>query len=182
MAVKKKRATLTELENFANQVRRAGGGNPIDALLPSVPEDINQCLIARNLNFNCSVGGSTPCPDKYNGGRDWPNEAWFMQVDSERLARDIARGTGMRRFESNGEHFLRLPAKFGQLAQDFDRVEGIAHSLEKDAEGSTMKQAWRRLPRASKKLFRDLWPYVERSRQEAYSLATIVNDDGSIVI
>jgi len=48
-------ATAEELLTFANVIRKAGGADVLDALLPSVPSSANQCLIANALNFGCSV-------------------------------------------------------------------------------------------------------------------------------
>jgi hypothetical protein len=70
------RASFEELMEFANRIREAGGGNPLDALMPAIPQDSSQCLIARNLNFNCEVNGSDVQPGH-----------WCMWVD-DRATRD----------------------------------------------------------------------------------------------
>jgi hypothetical protein len=51
-------ATEQELLDFVNRGREAGGANVLEALLPSVPQDHNSCLIANGLNFSCSVYGN----------------------------------------------------------------------------------------------------------------------------
>lgn len=50
-------ATESELLEFANRVRDAGGAGIIEALLPSKPGIAEQCLLANALNFDCVVRG-----------------------------------------------------------------------------------------------------------------------------
>lgn len=121
------RASLEELLVFANAVREAGGGNPIDALLPATPVDPNACLIAKNLNFNCEVNRDTI--------------GWYMYVtDSairEKIAvklqlstRTIDRGAYF--VEEPGNHKPRLivgiilPGAIGLIAEDFDNFASLA--------------------------------------------------------
>lgn len=52
-------AEENEVLEFVNKIRIAGGADVIDALFPSVKSDAQACLIARALNFNCSVNGAS---------------------------------------------------------------------------------------------------------------------------
>lgn len=91
---------LQHVLEFANKVRNAGGANPIDALMPSVPEDSSACLIARNLNFSCDVE-----PISFlRAGTDIDNidprahihgDAWGMFVEDEDVLERIAEATGL---------------------------------------------------------------------------------------
>jgi hypothetical protein len=51
----KYRAGPDEILKFVNKVRDIGQADILDALLPSVPQDSQSCLIARNMNFQCTV-------------------------------------------------------------------------------------------------------------------------------
>jgi hypothetical protein len=48
-------ATEGELLQFANDVRKAGGAAPLDALLPSLTGQKKECLLANALNFRSEV-------------------------------------------------------------------------------------------------------------------------------
>ncbi len=196
-----KRATIAEVLDFANAVRKAGGGNPLDALMPAVPEDPTQCLIARNLNFNCEVNGA---PGSFAKG------AWAMSVDDPEVAAKIAQALDLK----GGEYHVVLPAAIGQVAADFDATESILNSVLFDAEEDLNKsnnyyttdgEFWldvthddltaeqrayvdrrfkfhmRRLPIRQRRLIRDMVPYIEYASDEAKRLATFVNADGTIV-
>lgn len=182
MAEKKKRATLGELKQFADKVRAAGGGNPIDALIPAVPEDISQCLIARNLNFNCSVGGWRPSSMEEH----WDNPgAWWMSVDSEELARKIGKALRLQVAYNESElqkWGIKLPRRIAAVAEAFDTWAEAASAYEEGLSYTTPKQAWRDLSREDKKMLRDFTPYIDASILEAHNLASIVNEDGSIVV
>lgn len=122
------RASLEKVLEFANKVREAGGGNPLDALLPAVPADAQQCLIAKNLNFNCHVR------------QDGENN-WVMVVRDEALARSIC-GALELQYDNNSEEEIvgsgwrhveifeiLLPLEIGQVAEDFD-IFNEQHKLE----------------------------------------------------
>lgn len=174
------RASLEELKKFANAVREAGGGNPLDALMPSVPADPGKCLIAKNLNFNCIVD------TEHGEGPD--GEQWGMTIDDPKVSRSIAAKLNLNLIEeySYGSEDeepsiagVFLPQEIGQVADTFDNVfEAV-----RDAQRSKVPLA-ETLERydLSMRDFTEIWPYIEESKKEAYGLATIVNDDGSIVI
>jgi hypothetical protein len=48
-------ATEGELLQFANDLRKAGGAAPLDALLPSLTNHKRECLLANALNFSSEV-------------------------------------------------------------------------------------------------------------------------------
>lgn len=68
-------ADEAEVLDFANKVRAAGGGEPIEGLFPSEPSEPNACLIAKALNFGCNVDGwypkGTTEPNKPQKGMRW---------------------------------------------------------------------------------------------------------------
>jgi hypothetical protein len=123
------RATLEQTLEFCNKVREAGGANPLDALMPGVPEDPDQCLIARNLNFSCRV-----MPLARQTHVFAPTE-WMMVVEDEDVRQRIATSldleltvaygdTGSSLDVSRREEFeaIVLPPEIGQVASDFDEV------------------------------------------------------------
>lgn len=77
------RASIDELLDFANEIRKAGGGELIDELLLSKPKDSNNCLIANALNFDCEVES---CDD----------DNWAMFTDSD-LSITIADKVGLKK-------------------------------------------------------------------------------------
>lgn len=121
------RASLEELREFCNTVRNAGGANPLDALLNAVPEEPNECLIARNLNFSCEVNGvsgngySKEVLDRL--GVD--SSPWAMIVTDEGLAKKISSAidSEYKTVESALDEFsyqILLPSKIGEVASQFD--------------------------------------------------------------
>lgn len=196
------RATLPELKEFADKVRAAGGGNPLDALMPSVPANTSQCLIARNLNFNCKVYPAS--------GEDY----WIMKVDDEATCNKIADALGLKK---HGPYSVILPNEIGAVARTFDFVGdymemAIDFSLyERDVKDNGVQDAnlrwnidhedintpitwedWQEwyivnmfseeLREITPEIVQEFRPYIEASRYEAYANATEINDDGSIVI
>lgn len=206
-----KRASLEELLEFANKVRAAGGGNPLDALLPAVPEDPQQCLIAKNLNFNCHVQMADN------------DKSWVMRVEERLVAMKIALAieTTVKRIDgpARGVHSgqtiyeIALPDRIGQVAADFDNAfsnfsdqyYNYQNKLEEQwlknndlawdtlsYEGGdyTRMDQWTRAEMAKMTTVQvalsqsdaELVRMVEESAREAMSNATIVNEDGSIVL
>lgn len=189
------RATLEEVKEFANKVRKAGGGNPLDALMPAVPADSKNCLIAKNLNFNCEVNG--------DGGK------WYMALDDleicNRIASALGLETGMRSYAP--EYMVYLPDEIGAVAEYYDQISEVLGDLddvlymalndlkgdavdkgEEEPTGLTVEQE-RRIVQEELAIrgfdpqeVEEFWPYIDEAIRESYSLATLVNDDGSIVI
>lgn len=161
------RASLEELIEFANKVREAGGGNPLDALMPSVPGDTQQCLIAKNLNFNCEVDG------------DGPNGEWTMHVESAETAKDIADSLGLELHDPYEDDYFNtviLPPEIGEVARVFDSVDAFLNDR-KDGRHAPPEEY-----EITEEDIHDILPYIEESRKEAYKNASIINDDGSIVL
>lgn len=165
-----KRASIEQTLEFANKVRVAGGGNPLTALMPAVPEDATECLVAKNLNFNCAV--DTIVTNVGDGSRD----TWVMHFEDKELRDRIAdklklakRNT--RGFNAdNGEYCIILPREIGQVAADFDHMI-MDVDWDDTYEVGTVNDE-----------YADLYPYIDESMKESYTLATKVKEDGSIVL
>ena len=195
------RASLEEVREFANKVREAGGGNPLDALMPAVPSDASQCLIAKNLNFNCVVNN----PDGGNG-------PWMMHVDDEKIARSIAEALELELIydEGCGSPYddpawgLVLPDEIGQVANDFDKAFSIAlaltdgFSMWPDIDEETRGEYDDDVVLYSKEVFgsdvevdfggefdidlvKEMWPYIEESVKEAKAIG-IFNENGELIL
>jgi len=165
-------ATLDQLKDFANKVREAGGGNPLDALMPAVPSDIDQCLIAKNLNFNCKVN------------TDGPHEDWIMVLEDKTIRDNIAKALKLKVYdipcddeedELFREYAVILPVAIGRVAAEFDEVFAAI-----SGQGS---HAW--VDKSDRKALNRLkrfWPYLEASVKEAYTNASFVNARGELVL
>jgi hypothetical protein len=167
-------ATLDELKDFANKVRAAGGGNPIDALIPAVPEDQNTCLIAKNLNFNCRV-----LPE----GNDW-----IMWLEGDEITRDkIAKALRLKAINDNDFgtacYGVILPARIGRIAEAFDAWNEVIELGRYDGKGN-----WEDVyyvdggNRSALNRLKRFWPYIEASVKEAYANADFVNEKGELVL
>lgn len=209
-----KRASLEELLTFANKVRAAGGGNPLDALMPAVPQNTHTCLIAKNLNFNCEVRADV----------EMDNECrWVMSVPDRELAHRIA--TAIRQpvievaerildysvawdqekypgpgypygLSKTSVYAVLLPREIGQIASDFDLAwdqytEGyhsafnkLARELVKydDNHYPSLESGEKLEISMGPKYDAELLTLVEASEREAYSNATLVAEDGSIIL
>jgi hypothetical protein len=111
-------ATEEELLEFANKVRKAGGADVIEALLPSLKGAQSKCLIANALNFSCRVHGY----DRWSRWEDGSKEyRWCMELpenmDVER-AEKIASEVGLEYDEEY--HCFPLPRHIGNAAYAFD--------------------------------------------------------------
>lgn len=177
------RASNKKIQNFCNKVRKAGGGNPLDALMPAVPQDSSRCLIARNLNFNCEV-------DTNDEGQ------WQMYVSDTETATKIAKALKLKVDYYN--HIV-LPPEIGQAAADFDELSTLVSQLnhsemelegklwfqrDKKPTGKERANIQARIRRLKKKIreLDDLWPLIEESEREAYANASFVNDKGELVL
>ena len=117
-----KYATEQEVLDFANKVREAGGGEVIDELLPAYAGAPNQCLIAKALNFDCSVYPTGNIDGVYPTGNidDPATSFWIMDVDSE-VADKIADATGCEvHYRGDDYSSLKLPELIGNAAHAFD--------------------------------------------------------------
>jgi hypothetical protein len=120
-------ATEKELLDFANAVRKAGGANVLEALLPSRVGNSEKCLIATALNFGCSIDAAG---DGYSDGV-WK---WHMEfpdnMTNERIKEIVEQVPGARLarspFAEKGEqrYAMLLPKHIGNAARAFD--DGVA--------------------------------------------------------
>lgn len=126
-------ATEEELLDFANKVRQAGGAAVLEALLPSLQSDSQQCLIANALNFGCEV--DVPDIDNDIRYRDGSLK-WVMhfpetmsEYDRRRII-DAVPGRAIRCWDNSPFYdkstvlALLLPKHIGNAAAAFDH--GIA--------------------------------------------------------
>lgn len=195
-------ATVEELLTFANLVREAGGGNPIDAVMPAVPSDPHQCLVAKNLNFNCIVMGS----EEEEG-------AWVMAVPDRDLAERVSAAIDMpietgrwwtrdeRGYrEVLFENAVRLPDRIGNLAGAFDDAHDTLKELssaigeiiwEAESQGEKPDLSAENILKVLETEFlvdesrldvaRDLLPYIEESAREAYDNGTEFSSLGIVL-
>jgi hypothetical protein len=113
-------ATEAELLQFCNKVREVGGAELLPALLPSEPGNASQCLIARALNFDCSVDCTGPSfEDSFGAVRP----RWQMQVDSRERYDAIEGFVGLGGVADDGyfEYRVNLPEEIGNAALLFDQ-------------------------------------------------------------
>ncbi len=139
------RASFEEVLDFCNRVREAGGGDPIDALMPAIPRNSNACLLARNLNFDCSV-------------RHLGNENWVMYVNDPDVAVNIANALELSLSWSG--RGVRLPKKIGLVARDFDCVLPIVDSVYSHVSQTISSHCVHNLSTNDKKLLREMYPYI----------------------
>lgn len=188
------RATLDEVLDFANAVREAGGGNPLDALMPAIPQDSSQCLIARNLNFNCSVAATNArTTNPVIEGAVPEEETWVMEVNSKDIRDRIAESLDLeklttRRPSGMNQHFVILPVRIAAVAIAFDDVQEWIY-LDEDINEDTGEwvERWEieadvRTDPEKRAMFLELFPYIERSEDEARLNATFINEKGEIVL
>ncbi len=192
-----KRASLEETLEFCNEVREAGGTNALDALLPAVPQESESCLIAANLNFNCSVDGD---------GKG----QWYMIIEPGYAAVDIdaiqeATGCEAGSAEqyamagySDEAVLIKLPWGIGQVAKDFDQawieIEKLVEAYyDYNSRLADEDMEYEDLPfrdyviqhhggvDVDYQLIEDFWPYIEESMKETYDLG-FINDQGKLVL
>lgn len=164
------RATLEEVKEFANKVREAGGANPLDALMPAVPQESYSCLIARNLNFNCSVAGT----DKLLPTADDEDQTyWGMFIEDPEVRQKIADSLGLEIF---GDAVI-LPEEIGDVAATFDNVWAAVLAIRYGSKEQVLTNF-----KITEEDIIEFWPYIEEAKKEAYNLATFINEDGEIVI
>lgn len=123
-----KYASENEVLEFANAVRKAGGGNVISALLPAHPGQTDSCLIARALNFSCKI-----IPDEDHKFADG-SQRWLMVVETDELARKIAKKCHLRTKRNDDCRLeIILPKRIGNVAATFDdAAEDYQYDYESD--------------------------------------------------
>lgn len=189
------RATIEETLAFANAIREAGGGNPLDALMPAVPSDPSQCLIAKNLNFNCRVAGLEEddvhgelIPAAYEG-------AWVMLFGNNKTLRDtIANALDLPAIDSyieddtdegwrrEPDYAIVLPAEIGQVAADFDEW---TRALHREYDGKKGEYGGHKIRKdvsdAELERLKIMAPYVEQSIREVNAIG-VFNDEGELIL
>lgn len=124
-------ATETELLDFVNRARRAGGANILGALLPSQPQEPESCLIANGLNFGCVVDGAD-FDDPATGEPRW-NMTFPDNIDRE-VAQSVADALGCELLNyMDGARCLVLPREIGHAAGAFDARIAFQNYVEKEA-------------------------------------------------
>lgn len=140
----KSAASLDKVLEFCAKVREAGGGTPLEALMPGIPRDSKNCLIARNLNFECFVhivdqaagvdrAAMTAITEVNAEHKKEGNEAWFMSVKDKDTRNRIAESLDLVKIdlfcheESTADpkinfYSVVLPVEIGNAAWNFDEV------------------------------------------------------------
>lgn len=118
-------ATETELLDFANTIRKAGGANVIEALLPAWQNDSESCLIANALNFGCRVDTGV-LGNLKNGDPVWHMEfPYNMDPQRVQAIADATPGCKLRKRDHEGRKleglFMQLPQYIGNAALSFDQ-------------------------------------------------------------
>lgn len=107
-------ATEQETLDFANMVREAGGADLLTGLLPAQPVQNNACLIAKALNFGCSVDG-------LEASEEHPAEhIWGMCPDSLSIPEIEALAVTLGLEVEEDGWTIRLPRLIGNVAAAFD--------------------------------------------------------------
>jgi hypothetical protein len=104
-----KRASMNQVLKFCNKVRKAGGADPIGALLPAEPEQVDACLIAVNLNHECEI---------YRRG-SYRTGPWVMWCDKP-VAEKLAKKLKLKLVREEGAWGVQLPPEIGAVARDYD--------------------------------------------------------------
>lgn len=110
-------ATREEVLDFCNRLRKAGGGDLLDELLPGAIGNSRYCLLARALNFDCTVKPQEALLPSTEKGRPY---SWVMWFTSSSLAYEVA---GKLELEPYGARAIRLPQRIANVAAAFDQHE-----------------------------------------------------------
>ena len=163
-------ASVEEVLDFCNKVRKAGGAKPLNALLPGVPSDPDACLIAQNLNFECMVMGPNTGATREDrrkvkaaGGKE---KIWCMFIRDEKVRDKIAAALDLVAVNfDEGDGFeppfaVILPQKIGNVAENFDKAWDDFHRDFEDCLSETDGDVEKALDEATPKLKRALRRYV----------------------
>jgi hypothetical protein len=111
----RERAEIDEVIEFANKLREAGGGEVINELMLSKPQDSDSCLIANALNFSSFVN------DDYG--------VWAMHPQDSFITEKICDSTGLPKvFGGDYDNELvgvELPHKIALVAMAFDTYRDV---------------------------------------------------------
>lgn len=130
----RKREKMTELEgvdilraiDLANLVRNVGGFDPLDDLVPGIPNDSENCVLANTFNCSCLVGAPSGS-SRYDDG----SYAWHVGFEEEKYADALALELGEQvASEYSGNDYgesnniplfsVKLPQLVGEIAAKFD--------------------------------------------------------------
>lgn len=128
-------ASEEEVLEFANSVRKAGGGEALPALLPAKAQDSYSCLIAKALNFHCRI----EITDEVFVSGDYQ---WIMRVDSDELARKIANHCHLRTKRDDDGLTVKLPKRIGNVAAVFDAAFDYAEFNEETGWYDEFPNVW----------------------------------------
>lgn len=114
-------ASEEEVLEFANAVRKAGGGELLPALLPGDAGRASSCLIANSLNFQCIVG-----PEKIADSISGEFPFWVMGLhgpNATETGKAIAEELCLYGRAPNRDYDcyeIMLPSHIGNAAHAFD--------------------------------------------------------------
>ena len=199
-----KRASFDELLAFANQVRELGGGESLNALMPAVPMDMKQCLIAKNLNFRCQVFAVSNfdepeyraievCECSNDECDSSQGSVWGMYFTDPELRDTIATGMGLPTQDVSPESMLKdfyvknspslyamiLPAAIGKCAADFDKAQHVLGLMQSDH--CHDKPITTSATASEIQLVQDMLPYIDAAKLEAHKFG-FINDEGKLVL
>lgn len=158
-------ASLDELKDFANKVREAGGGKPLDALMPAVPSDQYMCLIAKNLNCKCNVTA------------EGPNGEWIMVLKDKTTRDNIAKALKLKAWDRQcgTAYAVILPERIGRIAEEFDSALAPITGMYRYASiDKSNRKALNRLKR--------FWPYLDASSKNQFIGASFMDTRGELVL
>jgi hypothetical protein len=147
--------------------------------MPAVPQDSGQCLIAKNLNFNCHVAPGFEF-DRAN------SDEWVMVLPDEPTRDTIASKLGLRPLTRKTRNFVNqaedieyaviLPLEIGEVAQAFDDAFDQLTKLDEELDdlGGVDPSDY--------ELLGEMLPYIEASVIEAYELAGDHIKDGKLIL
>lgn len=156
-------ASLSELKRFCNRVRRAGGGKEIKDLMPGYPGNANECLIAKNLNFNCAV---RPAPGETARGE------WRMYISDSTTAEKIAKTAKLQFIKARYPNAAAvvLPARISAVARGFDDVTRLFRGVKSTSvyidEAYKLQLKEELLTAADRQLVKKYWKYIQPSERK----------------
>lgn len=125
-------ATEDELLAFCNKIRKAGEVDVLKALLPAVPGNSSHCLIAKGLNFSCTIRPNSSQTRLPGGGL-----RWYMRFPfglGEAQMQKIANVIGAALSFNGLSYEVLLPEDIGNAAEAFD--VGVAFRTYRESDAS----------------------------------------------
>lgn len=121
--------TPEELRDICNEVRAAGGADPIKELVAGIVSDPRSCLIARNLNFECFICEEPYIYPSMRILSEPTRVGWVMVIDDYAIAQKISTKMGWPLVDAffhaqdTSKPALKLPQDLAQSAIAFDAGE-----------------------------------------------------------